>query len=293
MGSFLESWRVKKRASFVAYTTFYDTRCHREKDFIDAFHTLITLFSYQVWGIFLKVLIIGHGNLGHDLLLFCKKYGLSYHLISTNEQRFSDDFDDAYEADLIINTVGGGVHESYDTLWKKNISLNLELSQMFIDRPIIAFSSNAALEPYRTPYSSIKKSVESLTGSIKNFHVIRVSTLYGNYRLSDTFPWKLRNNYIRPTQLNLPTNYIQPTPTKWLAEKIFNLSIFRKISSLENRIFSIVPFGHTTYEEWGKVILGEEYKITPRDYDPLYTKDKILVSNYPDTWEELWNQHKI
>jgi len=234
----------------------------------------------------LKVLIFGNSNLGRDLFLVCQELGLSTHHVSRNYHKFSADFSDVYEADIIFNTVGGKQSDDSETLWNINITFNHSLLKTYPNIPIIAFSSNSALEPYRSHYGSIKKSLESLTSLHENFYVVRVSGLYGSHFPLRTFPGKLKNNYPKPTKLTLPLNKIQPTPTRWLAEKLIT-------SDFTSNLTSIAPQGGISYCDWGKIILGEKYDITDRGYEPAYVSDILLSSTYAETWGELWKKYRI
>lgn len=220
----------------------------------------------------MKVLVFGRGNLGHSVVSFCKQNNISYHLISRSLSEFSPDFQNEYDADLVINTVGGDFFDDPSVLWSLNITDNIALLNMYPERPIITFSCYFALEPWRSPYASIKRSLESLTNAYSNLFVIRVSSLYG--AIKPCYPDLVRG-YPKVFS-NAP---VQPTPTDWLAEKIFH-------SSLINQVFTLAPENSTTFAGWAQKILQRDVQIgNALRYEP----QKILQSWCTEKWETLWD----
>lgn len=231
-----------------------------------------------------KILIFGNGNLAQSLVNQCLNHQYPYHQISRHFRRYSLDFTNPYAADLVINTVGGRLKDDPALLWELNIELNKKLLKEY-QAPIVAFSSNAALEPWRSPYASIKKSLETFASTTSRLSVVSVSCLYGSYKTSVSFPGKLRINYPKPIErVFLPANPVQPTPTDWLAEKLLSFSFGMQAN------FSIAPTP-TTYVEFAKKILGSQYEVLEKDFDPLFPR-AVLTHGF-STWDELWEQNRI
>lgn len=127
----------------------------------------------------LKVLIFGFGNLGQSLFRVCKDRFYPAIVISRRFEKphcSTPVFTDEYEADLIINTVGGNFWDNFETLWRLNITDNKSFLELYPNRPYIVFSSQLSSEPWRSPYAATKNALESLTGHYENLFVIRLST---------------------------------------------------------------------------------------------------------------------
>lgn len=231
-----------------------------------------------------KILIFGNGNLAQSLVDYCNLHHNPYHQIARHFRRYSEDFTNPYHADLVINTVGGKLKDDPSLLWDINIELNKKLLKEY-KAPIVAFSSNAALEPWRSPYASIKKSLETLASTTSRLSVIAVSCLYGSYKTHSTFAGKLRINYPTNAQrIFLPNNPVQPTPTAWLVSELM------KFGFGEGAVFSLAP-SPTTYVEFAKKILGPGFEVCEKDFDPLFPRE--VLTHGGTSWETLWEQNRI
>lgn len=227
----------------------------------------------------MNVLILGDSNLARDLYQTFHPISHWCGFVSRSHQNYDARFKQT-QPDLIFNTIGGNLLTPKQELWEININENRILRQTYPKAKIVAFSSNAALEPSRTNFARIKFELER-EGESLGIHVIRVCNLYGVHRVLRCFPWKLLRNDKDSPIYSLPVNNIIPTPTDWLAKEIH-----KRLDSLPK---SIAPQGMTTTFMWGREILP--HKIEPGDIDPLRPGFPILTDpESKETWQELWNQ---
>ena len=135
------------------------------------------------WESAMKVLVFGYGNLGQSIIRFCKEQGYPSIFISRRfhtPQFSTSNFIDEYEADIVINTVGGNIWDDFETLWRLNITDNETFLRMYSHRPYIAFSTREALEPWSNPYAATKNALECLTRFYENLFIIRICTCFPN-----------------------------------------------------------------------------------------------------------------
>lgn len=237
-----------------------------------------------------QILVFGNGNLGRDIILELDRIRMPWCIRSNSRDEKHPLFDDTKKPSLIINTVGGCPRMNFSELWEKNVEWNKAIAIQNPNTPLLAFSSNATLEAWRTPYSASKIALEKLAESSHNLFVARVGTLYGKHLPLRTFPGKLKNNYPNPCKLTLPNNPIQPTPTSWLAWQI----IMKIEAFMEGpKVLDMAPSGKTTFFDWGKSILGDDYEITSHGLDEKYNNYRLLSSKGNTSWERLWNLHKL
>lgn len=231
----------------------------------------------------MNTLILGYSNLARDLYLTFQQDSKWIGFISRFHQNHGDRNSQIETPDVIFNTIGGNLQTSHPLLWELNIIHNRELRSAYPKAKIVAFSSNAALEPSRSHFARIKCELER-EGETLGISVIRVCNLYGNHIPSRCFPGKLvRNNNVSPI-FSLPRNNVVPTPTDWLAKEIHRR--FYNLPSV------IAPQGITTTHFWGQEIL--ERKVNEGEFDPLRPNYPILSdSGSKQTWGELWKQRWI
>jgi hypothetical protein len=221
----------------------------------------------------MKINIYGYSNLGIDLALEGEKLGHQIMVCSKSRQDILHD-----DPDLIINTRGGCaggdfVDDPPRDLWRQNITTNVALCRTYPKAMVLAFSSNAAMEPWRTPYAGIKWTMEQIEE--KNFRYIRVGNLYGKHIPELTFPGRLIKNQAKA----LPLNPIVPMPTDWLANRYFRGFLAQQLW----------PSGLTTVHAWGEDVLE-------RDLQPLkMTEDRnqaTWLEGSGPHWKELWLERR-
>lgn len=220
----------------------------------------------------MKINIHGFSNLGIDLYLEGVAHGHDVRVDSSEKKDVLHT-----SPGLIINTRGGCaggdfVDDPPHNLWHQNITTNIDLCRNFPKSRVLAFSSNSAMECWRTPYASIKASMENIP--IKNFEFIRVGNLYGKHKKDLTFPGKLLLN----TVIALPVNPIVPIPTDWFAKRFFD-------GHLNQRL---LPCGVTSPHYWGQVILGKPLERLPMTEDR--NQNTWLDGISGDHWLDLFIQ---
>jgi hypothetical protein len=199
-----------------------------------------------------KINLHGFSNLGIDLYLEGTAHG---HDVRVQSSERTDELHS--KPDMVINTRGGCaggdfVDDPPKNLWFQNITQNIEYCRKFPNAKVWAFSSNAAMEPYRTPYAAIKHIMEKIP--YENFNYIRVGNLYGKHKRELTFPGRL----LKYNPKSLPTNPIVPIPTDWFGKRFFDGHTGAKLW----------PIGVTSPHQWGEYILGRTL-----DKDPM-TEDR-------------------
>lgn len=234
-----------------------------------------------------SIWIIGYGNLGYDLVELCKAGGFPHALTSRAKSYYSENYEPKKPA-MIINTIGGHIETDTTVLWDSNIKVNQNLSRQYSGSVVVALSSNAALEPWRSQYGATKKALEECAGASANLYVMRVSTLYGSHKTERNFPTRLRRNHPRPSKLSLPSNPIQPTPTRWLAQKILQCEFL----NTGEHVHDIAPKGVTSPADWARKFLPNTYVIIDAGPEPTRPNFRLLKGTGP-SWSELWSEHGI
>lgn len=273
--------------------------------------------------------IIGAGNLGLDLnrlfkkgkatsRIFSRSYGFNYPCDLSAIEELSPT--------VIWLTVGAGSVGECKKDFVRAIDLHIrlvaELRNKFADIPIICFSTDfVASEEYpwasdkrvKTPrslYALSKLWLEDYAKMVEKVWVIRVGSLYGEWKPKTCFPGKLVQNartLIRgetesddesPKQIQLPVNKIGPTPTAWLAQQL--IEKFDLIIDNKQKIHHLGPIDNITVSDWGKLILDQaniNLPIVDGDIDEDRPPEGKLGSSLhhwtqkPPGWKELWDQY--
>lgn len=123
--------------------------------------------------------------------------------------------------------------------------------------------------------------------------IVRVGSLYGSHFPEKTFPGKLVKNHPKPCQVHLPQNWVVPTPTWWIAERL--ASQYHRLFNEKGPItHHVAPAGGCTILQWGRKVLGEDYNIASRGFDdlrPAYSKLGYSLGGHVETWDQLWEWH--
>lgn len=263
-----------------------------------------------------KHLILGAGNLGLDLREAVAKSGQEAALLGPG-WRFPDDGikEIIYQnPDVVWCTVGAGsvaqAKQDFRPFLELHVNLPLLLMQALPDTAqIVLFSTDYVAHPAslasptmrnrfpRSLYAMSKSWMEDLAVMrcpeplTRRVRVIRVGSLYGHHRPEKTFPGRLLASYPKPDTLHLPQNLVTPTPTAWLAEFIVRHldTVFEDTSVVHH----CAPLGNISVLNWGKRILGEEYKIFSKGFDPERPRESNLQCSFafPPQWQELWEKY--
>jgi len=246
--------------------------------------------------------ILGNGNLGNAIAKKLVARNIDFHVFSTMSgwkypasgiQEICD-----YCPDHVWCTVGAGSVEqavaNYAPFADLHVRLPMELVQGLNDRVSLHFFSTdyCCVQP-QSLYALSKLNMEQLVimAHRPKTYVYRVGSLYGNHKLRNTFPYKLKVNAAAGKQISLPTNCISPTPVDWLADILINMSDCDTYGDRSSTPLLIHPKGCCTVKEWGELILqknvGTREPDTSRPLDCTH-----LDLNEAPTWKELWLERK-
>lgn len=267
-----------------------------------------------------KHLIIGKGNLGLDLKAELEATGAWVEMITASEGfewPESRPLIDKMMPDCVWITAGfGSVGEAeniceMDKVLNTHFELPLGLALWLPKQTKLAiFSSDyvasesepkSAAKHTQRPlsiYSSIKIAMELAIQATKRplTTVFRVGSLYGGHFPERGLPGKLRNSFPEPCELELPNNWVCPTPTWWIAKHLVDgylkpNSMFNSRAPMRHHI---APIGGLTVHQWGKLILGDKYTVHCRGGDPKRPSFSGLGLSFgsdESTWEQLWKEH--
>ena len=229
----------------------------------------------------MRHLILGAGNLGHDLKIELEKKASCELWSKSSGVDFTKYFElliaiKQHAPDFLWLSVGGGSvpdckvgHPNHPHSVFLNtilpVSLNRDLPESM---KIIFFSTdyvagegdpnnrNLVVKKPRSEYAKQKIDMERqiITENKPNRTIVRVSSLYGIHKPEKTFPGKILKNFAHSNiKINLPLNRVSPTPTRWLAFCLNkNLD---KFVSRETERQHCAASGNISVKDWGKVIL--------------------------------------
>jgi dTDP-4-dehydrorhamnose reductase len=269
-------------------------------------------------------LIIGRGNLGWDLqdtitqytddriLLLSRSLGTD----AANGAQLLEDLRGEH-FDTVWYCVGyGSVQEAKDQPLRSrviHVSTPLLLARALPEHiRLVFFSSDYAADevnpsrvdlqaaPPRSKYAQIKIDLETEIARLDrpNTAVIRVGSLYGAHKPAGTFPGKILKNCLGSRHvLRLPSNYVTPTPTPWLA---------RVLIANERRLFSpdgarrhhCAPEGNVSIIDWAKIILSG--LVSPKRFHrqrffdqerPAFSHLKTSFIDLDWHWYRLWQAY--
>ena len=238
--------------------------------------------------------ILGNGNLGNAIAKKLVSRNIDFHVFSTMSgwkypasgiQEICD-----YCPDHVWCTVGAGSVEqavaNYIPFADLHVRLPMELVQGLNDRVSLHFFSTdyCCVQP-QSLYALSKFHMEQLVTMTRRpkTYVYRVGSLYGNHKLKNTFPYKLKANAAAGRQISLPTNCISPTPVDWLADTLLTMLDHEYAS---NKPFLIHPDTCCTVKEWGELILKRD--VEAREPDTSRPLDCTHLFAHRPTWKELW-----
>jgi len=123
----------------------------------------------------------------------------------------------------------------------------------------------------RSSYAFLKAQMEIELQQINrpNTAIIRVGSLYGFKKPTETFPGKIIKNFTdAATFRELPSNVVTPTPTLWLANML-SLHFEKLFSEHNTTMHHCAPRGNATIRDWAILILEKakvDYKLTNREF---------------------------
>lgn len=258
----------------------------------------------------MKHVVIGRGNLGLDLIQALSEAGHDARLFTASGGwDWRKDKEQLLDADFVWVAAGFGSveHANRDPLgaFDTHVVMPIEIAKILKpETRLICFSSDYAADetaPWspgstnknpRSVYAVTKISMELALKSIHRKHTfaVRIGSLYGEHFIAKTFPGRLLERYPNPCHITLPMNRTTPTATKWIADVMT-----RHLGNLSGdfRVFHCAPVGMTPVWQWGKIILGEGYKVDSHGFDqnrPLCSNLQCSFEAAPD-WLELWRLH--
>jgi len=256
-------------------------------------------------------LVLGKGNLGTDLYQEIKKNGDQVNVMTTSTGfTWPVSLKNIMELqpDYIWVTAGAGSVEAV----KQNFTQSLETHasmpiELLLKLPpsvkICLFSTDyvASFEEPHNPYKQSsevkslyalsKKTMEDAVKIIKrpNTSVVRVGSLYGSHYPLKTFPGKLKQRYPVPCELSLPSNYISPTPTNWIAQVLLR-NTDKLFFPTHSTFHHCGPTNGCMVVNWGQKALGKDYTVHSKGFDETRPSSSQLgcTLEKPPTWEELW-----
>jgi dTDP-4-dehydrorhamnose reductase len=170
---------------------------------------------------------------------------------------------------------------------------------------LIFFSSDYAADEYRpddslrnspnprSAYARLKIMLEMSVIALARPRttIIRVGSLYGTHKPLNTFPARIIANRQEVEAKGLTANFVTPTPTDWLADKlVWN---FKKIISDDGpTIHHCAPAGGVTIAEWGSLVLGKNVKGPRYDNErPMYSSLGCSFADFSHySWRDLWSE---
>lgn len=259
----------------------------------------------------MKHVILGKGNLGTDIYQELKKQNQDV-TVMTASSGFSwpSGLKDimGLQPDYIWVTAGAGsveaVKQEFARAMDTHVNMPVELVLKMPPSVKICLFSTDYVASYDEPqnpykqnnelkslYALTKKTMEDAIKLIKrpNTCVVRIGSLYGSHYPQKTFPGKLKTRYPVACDVSLPSNYICPTPTQWIAEVLLR-NLDKMFLSTHPSFHHCGPSNGCMVINWGQKILGKDYKISNKGFDetrPSATQLGCTLEKAP-TWDELW-----
>ena len=263
--------------------------------------------------------IIGKGNLGLDLQDVLDTRKNTVHLWTRSEGfKWPEDVDKlrALKPDCVWITAGGGSVEHANTyaglreIIDTHVYLPMSISQGIEDSTrLVVFSSDYVVDEGctqnparqvrkpRSRYAYSKAWMEQgLTGFKRPWtSIVRVGSLYGMHYPERCLPGKIIMRNPTPTTLSLPCNFITPTPTDWIANKLvqhYDSGLFSKDGVL---VHHCAPLGQVSVQGFGQRILGQGngYNVESKGWDdarPHYSNMGCSLGKPGSWWHDLWEE---
>lgn len=255
--------------------------------------------------------IIGKGNIGTDLKLDLERHGMSAVILTRSEGfEYPRDFTRILDMDpecVWVPAGAGSVSEAkhnFEDVVRTHVLMPLDLLRKLPPKVgVVLFSSDyAADESYPSDPTRSSPSPRSLYAMTKiwmeqgarlisrpNGKVIRVGSVYGRHFYDKTFPGKLHDRFPNPCTVELPSNMVVPTPSEWISQVL--VRNYQKLMSSQDVVHHVAPRGCISVHQWGKKILGEDYKIQVKGVDVERPTGSALGCTLEDPphWEDLWN----
>ncbi len=268
-----------------------------------------------------KHIIIGKGNLGLDLQSALDKAGHDARLFTRSGNgangwewpECAPMFLSEHKDTECVWVAAGGASVSHcedvwslpeatESLFELPVGLALELPARI---RLVLFSTDYAIEEVdpaparhtqapRSIYAVIKIAMEQAIWSTRRPQttIVRVGSLYGSHFPERTFPGKLAINNPHPGEVQVPRNFITPTPTWWIAEKM--VASYEQLFGPFPRTEHLAPRKGCTLMEWAQAVLGPGYKVKSGPYDerrPRFSQIGMSFSSDSRTWLDLWREH--
>lgn len=265
--------------------------------------------------------VVGNGNLGCDLQIALDKAGHEARLYSKSlsggqnwewpESAINFEVGSWKHADTVWCCAGGysvgqcedewSLPDAVESLFELPVGMALALPP---EMKLVVFSTDYVVDehnpapgghgPAKSVYAAIKIAMEEAILSMKrpNTLIVRVGSLYGAHFPERTFPWKVKANHPLPGEVLVPRNFVTPTPTWWVADKLveFHKQLFGRFPRVEH----MAPYKGCTLAEWAQAVLGPKYAVKSGDYDakrPRFSQIGMSFSSGAPTWLELWLLH--
>lgn len=276
----------------------------------------------------MKHLILGAGNLGHDLLDTLRRGHQEAWLFAPDLDGSTGMFQgffsypnsidclptDEDDDSVIWCCVGAGSVDGAKEDFNRYIDLHVGLPSLLIQNAppkthLIFFSTDyvasemlssdpdrATIAP-KSLYAYSKLWMEQLiiASARPRTVAIRVGTLYGNHRPERTFPGKLKATAHDLTPLEIPINRVTPTPTWWLAEILAER--WQDLFAQDRLpIHHLAPTGNVSTMSWARMFMPDKFKIKPAGTDPERPGVSYLGCTIPGycapTWDYFWNDER-
>lgn len=259
--------------------------------------------------------IIGKGNLGLDLNLALMNAGNQTRVLTQSEGfRWPESISEIleFQPDYVWVTAGAGSVEQCKSnpthAIATHITMPVELAMKLPSNiKVGVFSTDYAcdeLEPGnpnkytarpKSFYACTKISMEIMLRQMNrpNVTIFRVSNLYGAHCPDKTFPGKLLKKYPSPCVVELPQNWVVPTPTWWIAENIVKY-LGKAFSERDTLSHHLAPESGMTVTQWGRKVLGDAHEIKSKGFDDTrisFSKLGCTLFQCTDTCQDLLAQH--
>lgn len=261
----------------------------------------------------MRHIVVGQGNLGWDLTKALSAREEDLYIVGRTSgwEWPGSQLDDmiGLKPDVVWLCVGhGGTAEAnmdYSGAVSTHVGLPVDCLMRFPEETkIILFSSDhCANEKHpsnpnlhtltpRSLFTLSKLSMENAFWFIgrPNSAVVRLGSLYGDGRPSRSFPGRLLAHNTRPCTVPIPSNFVTPTPTEWLAE-----TLIRRIDAIVGgapRCVHLAPSGSVSLPHWARLILGPKFDIEERPPSPdrpIKVGLGCSIGPTPD-WRDLWDR---
>lgn len=258
----------------------------------------------------MKLLVIGKGNIGMDLAalspgsrIFTRSDGFEW----PEHMHWIEGFKPTH---IFITAGAGSVNEgkaNFPAMIQTHLSLPLDLARLMPkETKLCFFSTDYVADPWQPdkPYEQINEP-KSLYAMSKlwmeqallhmdrpNTAIVRVTSVYGHHFPERGLPGKLRFRNPDPCRIDLPQNWITPTPSWWIAKILLNN--MDQLFTKKTVIHHCAPKGGVTVAVFGSKVLGPNYTVMSKGFDnerPSQSRLGCTLTD-PPSWEDLWNSHE-